>query len=93
MVPCFSFRQAVAQRLRGRSHAHSRSRDGVRLGVPHQGSVGDVGGDERRPDKRRWRAMPGPVRIEGANITGDGWTVTVAPGWTVRPGLGPAITR
>ena len=32
------------------------------------------------------RRLPGPVRIEGANITGDGWTVTVAPGWTVRPG-------
>jgi hypothetical protein len=35
-------------------------------------------------DGRRW--LPGPVRIEGANITGDGWTVTVALGWTVRPG-------
>ena len=32
------------------------------------------------------RRLPGPVRIEGANITGDGWTVTVARGWTVRPG-------
>ncbi|HEU4931207.1 MAG TPA: hypothetical protein VFT48_03965 [Pyrinomonadaceae bacterium] len=32
------------------------------------------------------RRVPGPFRIEGANITGDGWTVTVAPGWTVRPG-------
>ena len=32
------------------------------------------------------RRLPGPVRIEGANITGDGWTVTVAPGWTVRSG-------
>lgn len=32
------------------------------------------------------RRLPGPVRIEGANISGDGWTVTVAPGWTVRPG-------
>jgi hypothetical protein len=32
------------------------------------------------------RRLPGPVRIEGANITGDGWTVTVAPGWIVRPG-------
>ncbi|MFN2397793.1 MAG: hypothetical protein ABR543_04005 [Gemmatimonadaceae bacterium] len=35
-------------------------------------------------DGRRW--LPGPVRIEGANITGDGWTVTVARGWTVRSG-------
>jgi acetyl esterase/lipase len=32
------------------------------------------------------RRLPGPVRIEGANVTGDGWTVTVAPGWTVREG-------
>ena len=32
------------------------------------------------------RRLPGPVRIESANITGDGWTVTVAPGWTVRRG-------
>jgi hypothetical protein len=32
------------------------------------------------------RQLPGPVRIEGANVTGDGWTVTVAPGWTVGPG-------
>jgi len=32
------------------------------------------------------RRLPGPVRIEGANVTGDGWTVTVAPGWTVRSG-------
>ena len=36
---------------------------------------------------KRWQATAAwPVRIEGANITGDGWTVTVAPGWTVRPG-------
>lgn len=32
------------------------------------------------------RRLPGPVRIEGANVMGDGWTVTVAPGWTVREG-------
>jgi hypothetical protein len=35
-------------------------------------------------DGRRW--LPGPVRIEGANITGDGWMVTVARGWIVRSG-------
>jgi hypothetical protein len=35
------------------------------------------------------RQLPGPVRIEGANLTGDGWTVTVAPGWTVRSGPRP----
>jgi hypothetical protein len=32
------------------------------------------------------RRLPGPVRIDGANVTGDGWTVTVAQGWTVRSG-------
>jgi hypothetical protein len=30
--------------------------------------------------------LPGPVRIEGANITGEGWTVTVARGWKVGSG-------
>src|SRR5215831_459813 len=32
------------------------------------------------------RQLPGPVRIEGATLTGDGWTVTVAQGWVVRLG-------
>jgi hypothetical protein len=32
------------------------------------------------------RRLSGPVRIEGTTLTGDGWTVTVAPGWTVRSG-------
>src|SRR5262245_52744823 len=32
------------------------------------------------------RQLPGPVRIEGGNVTGDGWAVTVAPGWTVGSG-------
>src|SRR5262245_39419121 len=32
------------------------------------------------------RRLPGPVRIDGATLTGDGWTVTVAPGWIVRSG-------
>ena len=32
------------------------------------------------------RRVPGPVRIDGATVTGDGWTLTVAPGWTVRAG-------
>ena len=38
-------------------------------------------------DGRRW--LPGPVRIEGATLTGDGWTVTVAVGWTVGSGPRP----
>jgi hypothetical protein len=32
------------------------------------------------------RRLPGPVRIDGARLTGGEWAVTVAPGWTVRPG-------
>jgi hypothetical protein len=32
------------------------------------------------------RRLPGPVRIEEATLTGDGWTVTVARGWIVRSG-------
>lgn len=42
------------------------------------------------------RRLPGPVRIEGTTLTGDGWTVTVAPGWTVHSGPRPGdyqITR
>jgi len=32
------------------------------------------------------RRLPGPVRIDGANVTGEGWAVTVATGWIVRSG-------
>lgn len=32
------------------------------------------------------RRLPGPVRIEGGTLSGDGWTVTVAQGWTVSSG-------
>jgi hypothetical protein len=32
------------------------------------------------------RRVPGPVRLDGANLTGDGWRVTVAPPWVVRTG-------
>jgi hypothetical protein len=32
------------------------------------------------------RRLPGPVRIDGATLTGDGWAVTVAQGWAVRSG-------
>ena len=35
------------------------------------------------------RRLPGPVRIDGANLTGEGWTVTVATGWVVRSGPRP----
>jgi hypothetical protein len=32
------------------------------------------------------RRLPKPVRVEGAKVTGEGWTVTVATGWLVRSG-------
>ena len=32
------------------------------------------------------RRLPGPVRIDGTTLTGEGWRVTVGPGWSVRPG-------
>ena len=35
------------------------------------------------------RRLPGPVRIDGTTLTGDGWTVTVAQGWVVRSGPRP----
>jgi hypothetical protein len=35
------------------------------------------------------RRLPGPVRIEGTTLTGDGWTVIVAPGWIVDSGPRP----
>jgi hypothetical protein len=35
---------------------------------------------------RGTRSVPAPVRVDGATVTGDGWTVTLAPRWVVRPG-------
>ena len=32
------------------------------------------------------RRLPGPVRVDGAKVTGEGWTVTVGTGWLVRSG-------
>ena len=33
--------------------------------------------------------LAGPFKTDGATLTGDGWTVTVADGWEVRPGQRP----
>jgi hypothetical protein len=30
--------------------------------------------------------LPAPFRTDGATLVGDGWTVTLAPGWVVAPG-------
>jgi hypothetical protein len=34
----------------------------------------------------RTRRLPGPVRRDATTISGDGWTLEVAPGWVVREG-------
>lgn len=33
--------------------------------------------------------VPAPASVEGAVLTGDDWTLTIAPGWIVRPGSRP----
>lgn len=33
--------------------------------------------------------VPAPVTVEGQTLSGDGWTVTLAPGWVARPGPRP----
>jgi hypothetical protein len=30
--------------------------------------------------------LPAPAKTEGTTIAGDGWKLTIAPGWVVRPG-------
>jgi hypothetical protein len=39
------------------------------------------------------RRVPGPVRIDGVTLTGDGWVVTLASGWAARPGPRPGDYR
>jgi hypothetical protein len=34
----------------------------------------------------RTRRLPAPVRSEAATISGDGWTVKAAPGWSIKEG-------
>ena len=34
----------------------------------------------------RIRRLPAPVRRDGTTMSGDGWTLKVAPGWVVREG-------
>jgi hypothetical protein len=31
-------------------------------------------------------AVPAPGSVSGSELSGDGWTLTVGPGWVVRPG-------
>jgi hypothetical protein len=37
------------------------------------------------PDRSRL-TVPGPVKVDGSLITGEGWTVKLADGWVLRPG-------
>jgi hypothetical protein len=37
------------------------------------------------PDRSKL-AVPGPFTREGSTLKGDGWTVTIAEGWVIRPG-------
>jgi len=39
---------------------------------------------------RETRTLPAPFRIENGTLIGDGWKLTLAPGWIVRPGPRPA---
>jgi len=34
----------------------------------------------------RSRRLPAPVRVDGATISGDGWTFDAAAGWVIREG-------
>jgi hypothetical protein len=42
---------------------------------------------------RTTRTLPGPFRTDGRTLIGDGWTVTVASGWVVRPGPRPSDSQ
>jgi hypothetical protein len=58
---------------------------------------GTLAADEalQRPDRSSIR-VPGPATVQGRLVTGRGWTLQLAPGWTVRPGDRPGdfvVTR
>jgi hypothetical protein len=38
----------------------------------------------RSPDPSRI-IVPATASIDGASLTGDGWTLTLGPGWVIRP--------
>jgi hypothetical protein len=40
------------------------------------------------PDRSKL-SVPGPFTVEGKTLKGDGWTVTIAEGWVIRPGPRP----
>jgi len=40
------------------------------------------------PDRSKL-TLPAPASVEGTTLKGDGWALTIAPGWAVRPGTRP----
>lgn len=46
-----------------------------------------------RSTDRSTISLPAPRMREGATISGDGWTLEMAPGWTLRPGPRPGDVR
>jgi hypothetical protein len=42
-----------------------------------------------RPDDRSNITVPAPASVQGSTLEGDGWTLSIAPGWVVRAGNRP----
>jgi hypothetical protein len=38
-------------------------------------------------------SLPAPVVVDATTLKGDGWTATIAPGWTLEPGPRPGSFR
>jgi len=38
-------------------------------------------------------SLPAPIVVDATTLKGDGWTASVAPGWTVQPGPRPGSFR
>jgi hypothetical protein len=42
---------------------------------------------------RTTRTLSGPFRTQGSTLIGDGWTVTLSPGWVIRSGPRPSDSK
>jgi hypothetical protein len=38
-------------------------------------------------------SLPAPIIVDATTLRGDGWTATIAAGWTVQPGPRPGSFR
>jgi hypothetical protein len=38
------------------------------------------------PEDRSKVIVPAPASVQGPTVKGDGWTLTLAAGWIIRPG-------